>query len=999
MMQLPKYYEDLSMLHVGTEPPRCYYMPLNEKEEPSYRLISGDNWCFSYYPNLSAVDDFYREDYSGMDSLDKISVPSCWQMLGYDQKQYTNIKYPFPFDPPYVPDQNPCGAYRKEFTLDAEEVQKEQFLYFEGVDSCFYVWINGTFIGYSQVSHSPSEFCISGRTREGKNTLAVLVLKWCDGSYLEDQDKFRYSGIFRDVYLLFRPQNHIRDFAVQTIINAETSQAEIRLCLDDVVGNGEVRCELIDEAGEMRGQKIIVWPYESEAEWTLENPILWNAEKPYLYTLKISTGEETLIQKVGIRSIEAKDRKIYLNGQPIKFKGVNRHDSSPYTGAAVTREDAIQDLTMMKQANINAIRTSHYPNAPWFPELCNEFGFYVIAESDIEIHGTTTIYDGSSEQTFGILAQDSRFEESILDRVQRNVVRDRNQACVVMWSLGNESGYGPGFEKAGRWVKEYDSTRLLHYEGSVWQTGGHLNDTSMLDVESRMYASTEWIDAYCQNSQNKKPFIQCEFVHAMGNGPGDIEDYLERMYRYDSFCGGFVWEWCDHATYEGTDSQGREHFHYGGDAGEFPHDGNFCMDGLVYPNRRPHTGLYEWKNAIRPVRAKLLGRNCDNGEIKLQLTNTLDFTNLADYVSIRYELKRWGRIIQEGKPNIVSIAPHKTGVLSVALDAKDWEECYLKLTYSALKGTSAFEAGHELGFDQFALFDEKPQSITLVKKGESLSLSETPERYRIENHLICYEFEKTTGTFLTMHYNGREQIIAPLQFSVYRAPTDNDVKINQEWLKAGYDRAVIKVYHTEATEKDGIVSITCDFSIAAVHIQPFLRCHAKWNINGGGEVNLKLSVQRDPIFPYLPRFGLVLSLPEDQGKVTYYGYGPHESYIDKHRASWIDLFHTTVDRLHEDYVKPQENGSHFGCTFVKVGNLTARAERPMSFNASYYSVEELTRKKHNYELEKSGNVQVHLDIQQSGVGSNSCGPQLLKQYRFDTEYFEWNLLFGFHEKQ
>ncbi len=992
-MLLPNYYEDPNSLHIGTEPPRCYYIPLREDGTLSGKLLSGNDWNFCYYPNLAAVEEFMKEDFPKIESFDTISVPSCWQMIGYDQKQYTNVRYPFPFDPPYVPAQNPCGAYRKEFVLNAQEIEQEQFLYFEGVDSCFYVWINGEFVGYSQVSHSPSEFRISGKTRTGKNTLSVLVLKWCDGSYLEDQDKFRYSGIFRDVSLFLRPKSYIRDFEVHTQLDSDRNTAEILLNLTDVVGKVDAACELWDAEGALIGQRTISSD-EKGTQWQLENPSLWNAERPYLYTLKITAGTETIIQKVGIRSIEIKNRMILINGNQVKLKGVNRHDSSPYTGAAVTKEDVILDLTMMKRANINAIRTSHYPNAPWFPELCNEFGFYLIAEADIEIHGTTTIYGGSGEETFGILAQDPRFETAILDRVQRNVIRDQNQPCVIFWSLGNESGYGPAFEKAGRWVKLYDPSRLLHYEGSIWQTGGHINDTSMLDVVSRMYASTQWIDEYCQNPLSAKPFLQCEFVHAMGNGPGDIEDYLTRMYQYDAFCGGFVWEWCDHATYEGTGEEGRAVFHYGGDAGEFPHDGNFCMDGLVYPDRRPHTGLYEWKNAIRPVRASL----CEmprSGQIQIQLTNTLDFTNLNDCISIRYELKRRGELLDFGTLPSVSVNPHETVTVSLALKVQDLEGCYLKLTYHALHDTAFYQAGYELGFDQLALFEQKPVPLKLHAAPESIRLTETQECYRIENERFCYEFGKETAAFLKMSYGGKEQITAPLQFSTYRAPTDNDVRIDKEWKKAGYDRSVVKVYHTEAKERAGLVVISCDFSIAAVFIQPFLRCHAEWSINGSGEVMLSLTAQRDPEFPFLPRFGLLFSLPEENDRVSYYGYGPYESYIDKHRASWIDRFDTTVGELHEDYVKPQENGSHYGCSMVRVGELGAKAEEPFSFQASYYSLEELASKKHNYELQRSGAIHVHLDIQQSGVGSNSCGPELLKQYRFDAEKFKWNIIFGF----
>lgn len=369
-MILEKFYENPEILHVGTEENRCYYVPLDVQEKENARNLSGIDWKFGYYPNVESVPEFYKKDFDE-EAFGRLEVPSCWQMLGFDQKQYTNIRYPFPFDPPFVPDENPCGAYIKYFDISAAEAKKEQYLYFEGVDSCFYVWINGKFVGYSQVSHSPSEFHITGKTKTGMNKLAVLVLKWCDGSYLEDQDKFRMSGIFRDVHLLFRPAEHVRDYTVTTPVNFDENRAEVEVRINEAAGNPRITCELWDK-DTLLGECAVE---DGKASFPVEAPVLWNAEEPYQYILKIKTPDEILIQRVGIRTVDIKDGVVLINNRPVKFKGVNRHDSSPYTGAVVSRMDAMFDLRIMKEANINAIRTSHYPNAPWFPELCSEYGF------------------------------------------------------------------------------------------------------------------------------------------------------------------------------------------------------------------------------------------------------------------------------------------------------------------------------------------------------------------------------------------------------------------------------------------------------------------------------------------------------------------------------------------------------------------------------------------------------------------------------------------------
>lgn len=1028
-MKLTNYYEDFNVLHVGTMENRSYYMPIDPKElakdfdsqSSSRQFLLNGEWSFAHYNNPWEVeDDFFEIDHDTT-HFNKIPVPSCWQTQGYDHHQYTNVKYPFPYDAPYVPSQNPCGAYVRTFELSKEQVGKKSFLNFEGVDSCFYVWVNGEFIGYSQVSHSTSEFDVSNALKEGENTIAILVLKWCDGSYLEDQDKFRMSGIFRDVYLLFRPQNHIRDYFVKTAIEDDCQKAEVTVSLELLIPEEKltVHGTLLDQEQRIIGEMTSIG---EELHFTVEHPVLWNAEQPVLYYLRLETEEECILQSVGIRKIEIIESVIYINKVAVKFKGVNRHDSDPVTGYTITKEQAIRDLALMKQHNINAIRTSHYPNAPWFVELCNQYGFYVIAESDVECHGTVTFYKGSYDGTYGDMAQDERFKKPILDRVQRNVLRDKNNPCVIFWSLGNEAGYGEGFEEAGRWVKSYDDTRLLHYEGFCHQTGGHINDGSMLDVYSKMYDSTELIEEFLAKPENDQPYVLCEFIHAMGNGPGDIEDYFELIYKEDQFCGGFVWEWCDHAIDMGRTIDGRKKYYYGGDFGEFPQDGNFCMDGLVYPDRTVHTGLLEYKNVIRPIRAAVV----DASKGLYQFTNKLDFTEAKDLVSMDYEVSQNGTVVETGTMGVLNVAPHGTTQLTVPYSVPTDGSCFVRFLYKQVGDAPFMKEGYLLGQEQFVLREDKVDWLEIrrasneevVGKDVEKDIEKNIEKDNTEKkentvHVIDndpfisitgvhfqYNYNKLTGTFDTLIRDNQALLAKPMEYNIWRALTDNDRRTTHDWLEAGYDRAGVKVYNTEYSinETDKSVVIKSKLAILPIFIQHIMDIEAVWTIQVDGILHVELNCKKNPIFPTLPRFGLRLFLPKSYDDVSYYGFGPYESYCDKNKASYVGLFHSKVSKMHEDYIKPQENGSHYGCEFVEIkessnnnSNIIITSPKPYSFNVSEYTQEELGSKKHNFELNKSDHTVLCVDYKQNGMGSAACGPELKDKYRFDEEGFTFEL--------
>jgi beta-galactosidase len=1015
-MQLTKYFEDTKNLHVGTMPNRAYYVPYynNENATPRVQLLNG-NWKFKYYPNRFEVEEgFFQPDFDST-GFDSIPVPSCWQNHGYDRHQYTNVNYPFPYDLPYVPEQNnPCGCYVHNFQITTEQLEQRNYLNFEGVDSCYYFWVNGAFVGFSQVSHSTSEFDISKYLKEGSNTLAVLVMKWCTGSYYEDQDKFRMSGIFRDVYLLTRPKEHLRDYFVKTNLTEDCSKAVISVQVEYLDKLVATEATLFDCSGNPIDTKAI---NGNIVHFNVENPCLWNAETPYLYNLVLSTKEERINQKVGLRKVEIKDSIILLNNTPIKFKGVNRHDSDPVTGYTISKEQALKDLSLMKQHNVNAIRTSHYPNAPWFTELCDEYGFYVIGEADVETHGATNFYSGSYTETYCDIAMNPISDDIILDRQQRNVHRDKNRPSILIWSMGNESGWGTSFEIAGRWIKQYDDTRLLHYEGSIHAKEKYKPDLSMLDVYSRMYDSLEGIDQYFNNPDNTKPYVLCEFCHAMGNGPGDLEDYMEKIYSEDRFVGGFVWEWCDHAIYLGDTLEGRKKYAYGGDSGEYPHDGNFCVDGLVYPDRTVSTGLIEYKNILRPVRASMVSTT----EGMIRLENKLDFTNTNDYLYLTYQLQNNGITIAEGSIKDIDIPARQARSLQLHYSVPENGVTYLKINYIQKINLPFTNVGYELGFDQLlikegsfgqekdiakcdstnTLLSSNTNSEKAAGSPNSLSLNESENLIIISGDGFTYTFDKITGVFAQISRDNQKLLERPMEFNIWRAPTDNDRNIKNEWRKAGYDRTTIRVYETSTKqEASGEIIIRNKLAIAAIQREHMLDLEATWTVNHLGEIKVHITALRNTKMPFLPRFGLRLFLPKEYDKVQYFGYGPYESYIDKHRASYIGLFEQQVEAMLEDYIFPQENSSHCGCRYLKL-NTTATedvivtSDQEFAFNVSEYTQEELTTKMHNYELEKSPYTVVCIDYKQSGIGSNSCGPELLPKYRLEEEYinFTFNIAF------
>lgn len=1012
-MIVPRYYEDLRVLHENTMPNRSYYIPaskvmhtlVNHREESDrFQLLNGE-WRFRYYDSIYDLQEcFYEKDYDA-GQFDCISVPGVWQNAGYDAHQYTNIRYPFPFDPPYVPQDNPCGAYIHEFEYRISEQAPTAYLNFEGVDSCFYVWLNGRYVGYSQVSHSTSEFDVTEYLVDGKNRIAVLVLKWCDGSYLEDQDKFRMSGIFRDVYLLKRPREVIFDYFIRT--KHADEKASIKVEISYLHHTIPTRVTIYDAAGKVVGEQKIEAETGSLSKAMIQmdimEPVLWNSENPYLYTIIFETEQEVITDRIGIREIHIENKRVHFNGKPIIFQGVNRHDSDPVTGFVISIEQLKKDLKMMKQHNFNAIRSSHYPNAPYFYQLCDEYGFYVVAEADNESHGPSEIYyedndfANKSKRWNEAISDNPDFIESTLDRVQRCVEREKNRPCVVIWSMGNECAYGCTFEEALKWTKEFDDTRLTQFESARYHSGKRKYDFSNLDLFSRMYPPFEEIDEYLENDPDK-PFLLIEYSHAMGNGPGDLEDHFQLFHKQEIMCGGFVWEWCDHAVAHGRAADGRTIYYYGGDYGEDIHDGNFCMDGLVYPNRRPHTGLLEYKNVYRPVRAEAF----DETEKIITFHNYLNFTNTKETMLAKYEVSCDGYVTERGEWTELDIEPQQSASVKLPISIPEKGKVFLKISYYSKKATALVGEGHCLGFDEIPLKNEDDRNQLVVealnRSGEGSKAIETEETdscIELRGSQFHYCLNKRTGLFTKLENAGVNQIKKPMEINIWRAPTDNDMYIKAEWYRAGYDRTSVRAYGAVLEPKEHSVDIHCQMSMSANAIQRILNMDTIWTVYENGEIELSMKIERCPEFPMLPRFGLRLFLDRKMDHVTFCGMGPMESYRDKHRAASHGIYSMTVKEMHEDYIKPQENGSHYDCSYVIVeGNdssFMALSKNTFSFNTSVYSQEELTLKKHNYELIPGEDTILCLDYAQSGVGSNSCGPVLSSKYRLDEKEFEFHM--------
>lgn len=980
-LNIPNYHQSTETLHVGCEKPRAYFVPFpcgcaskhaERGESAFFKSLCGE-WSFKFFKSVNDVCDLSTE------GSDKLTVPMSWQMAlgrGYDVPNYTNVNYPIPYDPPFVPDENPCGLYSRKFTVPAAMAGKKIYLNFEGVDSAFYVWVNDEFAAYSQVSHMTSEIDITSLVHAGENEIKVLVLKWSDGTYLEDQDMWRMSGIFREVYLLFRDETHIRDIFVHCDLDDSFTDADFTVDVD-VTGKATVEWNLDCPCGEtISSGKCDVDESGKIVVPTVKNAKLWSDEEPNLYTLTLHCGNEYITLPIGARRVEIKDGCVVINGKKVKAKGVNRHDSHHLLGHATPVEHMVRDIMIMKAHNVNMVRTSHYPNDPRFTALCDKYGIYVCDETDLETHGARPWY---------ALSRSPEWEGEYVDRVQRMVERDKNHPCVIFWSLGNESGWGQNHVAMHTWIKSRDTSRIVHYEGANYDynDGKYLREVT--DIESRMYPNPTWCDNYCKAPERDEPLFLCEYSHAMGNGPGDLRDYWEVIEANDNFFGGCVWEFIDHSVAIG-DKYGDPSFTYGGDFGDHPNDGNFCVDGLVYPDRRVHTGLEELKQAIMPVAV----REVKPGTVAIKSRRY--FKSLSD-ISMAWTVKVDGKAVKSGVHPNLDIAPEAEEVFEIVPENElpAHGTVTLDLSFRQNKPTEWADVGYEVGFAQFIY--ERAEKIKAAPALYPVELCENREEYTVTVGETVYKISKFSGMITDICDNGEHLITKPVVPQIWRAPTDNDRNVQWDWRNSSIHNAKVKCYSTEVVKADeNEAVILSKISLAAAPNEVVLRADITYTVKYGMGIKIACDVKWNVQKKHYPRFGMRLTMPEGAEQMRYFGYGPNESYVDKRLASKLGEYKSTVTENYEPYVFPQENSSHWGCRWADVhtvaghGFLFTSCE-PFSFNASHFSPEQLTETRHHYELKREPETTVMLDMRMDGIGSNSCGPELAEKYRFNETEF------------
>ena len=980
-------HENQAILHVGTEAPRAYYIPYDTKEKALrgircesdfFKSLTGE-WEFRFYPSPKMIPDFTQGEVIG--DYETIPVPMSWQNLterGYDKPNYTNIAYPYPCDPPFVPDDNPCGVYHRSFTLPyGSFATDEVYLNFEGVDSCFYLYLNNRFVGYSQVSHMTSEFNVTPYLVEGENEITVIVLKWCDGSYFEDQDKWRSSGIFRDVYFLFREKDkHFRDFFVKTELNANLTLATLSLETDAKA----FTYTLLDaEGGTVASGEGTADGFSLEVAL----PRLWSDEDPYLYTLLLTVGREVIAEKVGFRQIKVENGVMYINTQPVKLKGVNRHDSHPYLGSATPMVHMREDILVMKRHNVNCVRTSHYPNDPRFAALCDEYGIYMIDETDLESHGLYVMGRGDC------LTNDPTWTKAYLDRVERMLERDKNHPSIIMWSLGNESDFGENHREMARFIKSRDRSRLVHYEGCNRDRMKEeiARGEGLLDVESRMYESIAGMEAFL-NDTNPLPFFQCEYCHAMGNGPGDLYDYWETYRKSDRLMGGCVWEMLDHSVaLKGED--GKVHYTYGGDFGDHPNDGNFCVDGLVYPDRTPHVGMLELKQVYAPL--TVLAENVASGQFTVKSYRY--FTDLSDLVLV-YTVEKNGKAIATGEVSCEDVGPQDTMGFEIGYpDGIDSGRVFVTFSVRSKEATEWSAAGAELAAYQFEIPSEEV-AVPVSRITYPVTVSEKSADLTVSCGETKYHFDKTLGLLVGITANGKKLLDEAATPVVWRAPIDNDRNIVGHWRNAGYDRIKTKCFDCSVVSSDKSAAvIKATLSLAGSVVRRALTAEITYTVTPEG-LTVHQAVKVDGQFPFLPRYGMRFVTVPGMELASYFGKGPKEAYSDKHHHAKMGLYDTTVDANFEHYIRPQENSAHasteWASVYARTGHgLFFASDSTFTFNAQHYSAETLTKTRHDYELTPDERTFIYIDYKQSGCGSNSCGPSLLEKYRLSEKEFEF----------
>lgn len=996
-----KTWENHQIDGINRMPARAHFLTFPSKEKA---LLNNNRYTHAF-KNLNGVwkfmfldapeyspEGFFNSDFD-VTKMDDITVPGNWQLQGYGKMHYSDLWYNFPINPPYVPTENPTGIYKRTFFVEESYRDKKIIIRFCGVDSAYHLWINGKEVGYSKVARNESEFDITDLIRVGEeNDVTVRVYQWSDGTYLEDQDMWWESGIFRDVELIGVPKDGINDYKVIADLDDEYKNGIFKVeAFLRTTKEVNVTFELVDAGENTVFTKTVV---AKEGKACIDEVIAdvnhWTAETPYLYKLFMTVEDngqivEVIPQNVGFRNIRLNGETFLVNGVAIKFKGVNRHDYSPQNGRVVSREEIEKDIILMKQFNINAIRTSHYPNSYYLYDLCDEYGMYLIAETDLECHGFELTGD------YKWITDDPSWELAYVSRMTRMIERDKNHPAIIFWSLGNESAFGCNFRKMTDVAHEMDPTRLVHYEGDF--------DVESADVYSTMYT---WIEnpkkPYLMKDiieKSKKPHVHCEYCHAMGNGPGNLKDYQDLVYAHDKLQGGFVWEWFDHGIESFTES-GEKYYRYGGDFGDDPSNKDFCIDGLIMPDRTPSPGLYEYKKVIEPITTTAV----DIQKGIINLLGRYDFANL-DRFNLVYKVMEDDVILQTGFMAVPSIEARANKDITLpydlsAIKVKPGAHYYVNISYQLREDTSYASSGHELATAQFELPLYK-EGIVVRPEG-ILNVEKEHTTLHVKGANFSLDFNLVNGNLMNIVRDGMQVLSKGPRLTLWRAPISNDMEIIDKLKKVYFlhleHEVVMNIdYHMEGN----ILKVEVDTINSTTNSAWHFKTKYVYTVCLSGDILIDVegtpSGRVDLAPDMLPRIGVSMHLDKSMEHVRYFGMGPGENYADSKEAAQMGLYANTVDGLFTNYVIPQENGNHMGCKWVSMTNdrgmgLLASTEGDFNFSASWYEDKDLDDAKHTCDLVKRDYIVFNVDYKQNALGTNSCGQWQLDKYRAKFEDFK-----------
>ena len=986
--------EDPKTIQINALPSHAWFLPYSNPAEqiPTYPVDSeyikplNGAWNFKYFDSSTELPEEVSTLFNSNNNA-TITVPGCWELSGYDKPQYLNFRYPFTVDPPHIPDHNPVGIYHQQFSLPPAWSDKKVILTFLGVSSAYEVYLNGEFIGASKGSHLTAEFDLTSQVSYSEpNDLDVIVYKWCDGAYLEDQDMWRLHGIFRDVYLTCRPTEHLRDILIQSNFDPETAQGRLSVRFSDNTRN---RIPLGLSLSSPEGDLLFSQETHSKTSFLRELDQIqpWSAEDPVLYKLTIETlsGQdqpaEVIGFYVGFRTVEIREQQLWLNGTPIILKGVNRHEFDPDTGWWVSPDMMEKDARLMKQNNINTVRNSHYINHPYWYSLCDQYGLYVIDEADLETHGFFATGDWAE------LSDSPDWKAAYLDRAERMVTPNRNHPSILAWSLGNESGCGKNHQKMADWIRKNDPSRPIHYEGAA--------DAPFVDIVSTMYPSIDALETAGKNEEkDPRPYFMCEYAHAMGNGPGSLREYWGLIYRYPRLIGGCIWDWVDQGI-RCLDQDGESVFAYGGDLGDFPNDGNFCINGLVNPDRNPHPGLAELKYWIQPVAIK----NVDPHKGTITLQNRYDFISL-DHLQGQYVIHAEGQELTSGVIPLDGIKAGSTKKITLPALRERFpnnREIWLDIQFLLMNAAPWSNTHHSVARCQAKLQDRKSRTTSHKETSEVFSTEELSRgNIRLFTQAQSLIANSNTGWIDSWEVDGTSMLLDPLLLNLWRAPTDNDVHIEKEWRLDGLDITSARLTSFEIQqEHKGEIRVSVHGNLGAPGFKPHSRYRITYSFSPNGEIKVDLKYEPLNLLTRLPRLGFMTRLSSAFNKVSWYGRGPHESYADRKDSAFVGLYEANFTELYHPHITPQENGNRAD---VRWFTLSGTASKSMAvtgnplvnFSIQHYTLENLTQARHTDELNWMDEPYLYIDYAQSGLGSNACGPDTLPQYRLSPQTYRFS---------